>query len=848
MSLPWLLILALGCQNRPAPARLQDAPSAQPTLELGPGGASVTRLLDQLGSAALTLPQSNLPEGSREPGVFVLDDGWSSARTGKRDRKVWVRPCPVRLSQQRYTGAPIGMRLLRDGAELPYAGGLNTGLGADGSWEVQGGQLVIAGETSPEDWATPPVLEHKPTATQEQRLNLASSGLEPAEFARMEVTLDRLTRQALLLPAPGEAVFEVAIPMGASLRFGWGIAPPPAMAEGGTAGFVVTVDGQEIWRGKGEVDEDWQEARVDLAAFAGKTVKLAFRTEPDGDPAWDYAAFATPEIVGPKQADGPRRVVVVGIDTLRPDHLGTHGYKKATSPGMDLLAEQSIVFDRAFAPAPRTRPSFRTATTGRWPYPALESPTIGETLAAAGFSTGGVVANVHLAPKMGFNDGFGWWEYENSAYGEDQVDRALSWLGAHADEDSFLFLHLMDPHLFYLAPRPFLNLFTGDLEQGPLGDRYNRWMVLREVKRRRLKDDHKAHMEARYDGEIAYTDYQLMRFVTELDRLPGETLLVVHSDHGEEFWDHDSYEHNHTLYNELVRVLLWIRPPGGWGGGPHRVSQPVSLADIAPTIYDIVGIAPDAQPKMDGLSLVPYLDSRRVEEIGSLSATLADRPLHVGYLMYDTERWGVIDGDYKYILHTVSGQEELYDLIRDPTEQNNLARVRQDDLPRLRARLAEATGWPVGLGWRFDITGISRPFEVRFEEPVLEAGVIDPEASRERRANLEWGERPLALPEDVATVTVSEDGLVVRVTPGADPDGTLYVLGPDVDARGVIVDGEEQIPLQPALRVVGGGRVRFRSGAIIVPKESEADYLHLDFGSSDDDASIEALRELGYME
>lgn len=848
MAIPWLLLLALGCQNRPAPAPLAEAPVTPPALDLGPGGAPVLRLLDRLGEAKLELPPTSLPEGAREPGVFVLDGGWSKTRIGKKDREVWIRKCPVRLSQKRYTDTPIGMQLQRDGQDMPYAGGLSTGVGAEGSWEVQDGYVVIASERSPEDWPSPPVLRHRPTGVQEERMNLATSGLEPAAFARLDVTLDRITRDALLLPAPGVASFQVEVPAGGALRFGWGMAPPPAMAEGGTAGFRVQVDGQEVWTGKGKVDEDWQEARVDLAAWAGKTVTLSLSTDPDGDPRWDYAAFATPEIVGAPTAEGPRRVVVVGIDTLRVDHLGTHGYDKPTSPGLDALAKQSVVFDRAFAPAPRTRPSFRTATTGRWPLPALGAPTIGEVMQRAGFSTGGVVANVHLAPKMGFNEGFGSWDYENSALAEDQVDRALAWLERHRDEDSFLFLHIMDPHLFYLPPRPFLNLFTGDLEEGPLGDRYNRWMVLREVKRRRLNEEHRAHMEARYDGEIAYTDLQLSRFVAELDRLPGKTLLVLHSDHGEEFWEHDSYEHNHTLYNELVRAMLWIRPPGGWGGGPHRVSAPVSLADIAPTLFDAVGVAPEARPPVDGTSLAPYVDPARGAEIAGLNERLNGRPLHVGYLMYDTERWGLIDGDIKYILHTVSGQEELYDLARDPGELNNLARVRQDELPRWRARLGEATGWPVGPGWRIDLTALSRPFEIRFESPIIEAGVIDPEAARERRANLEWGERPPVLPQDVARVTVSEDRLLVRVEPGTHPTGTLYVLGPGPLAAGTISDGENEIPLQPALRVVGGARVRFRSGTVIVPKESEADYLHLDFGSSDDDASIEALRELGYME
>jgi len=848
MTPPWLLFLGLACQRRPTPEKLAPAPTNQPSMELGQGGASVYRLLEHLADAKLTIPDSSLPEGARDPGVFVLNQGWSAAHTGKRDRAVWVHPCPVRLSQRRYTATPIGMRLVRGDTELPYAPGLSVGVGQEGSWEVQDDTVVVASEMRPDEWDQPPVLYHRPTATQEKRLNLSTSGLSPTAFVAMSVTLGSLTRSGLMLPAPGKAEFDVDVPMGAALRFGWGMALPPAMAGDAKARFSVEVDGAPIWSGQGAADEDWQEARVDLSAYGGRRVHLTLATDPDGDPSWDYAVFATPEIVGASSGAGPRRVVVVGIDTLRQDHIGAHGYRRPTTPGLDGMAEQSIVFDHAWSPAPRTRPSFRTATTGRWPLPAITSPTIGEIMAHHGFSTGGAVANVHLAPRMGFSNGFGWWHYENSALAEDQVDQALGWLSAHAEEDSFFFLHLMDPHLFYQAPRPFLNLFTGGLDQGPLGDEYNRWMVVREDKRHRISDENKAFMMARYDGEIAYTDWQLSRFFAALDKLPGKTLVVLHSDHGEEFWDHDSYEHNHTLYNELVHVLLWIRPPGGWGGGPHRVSQPVSLADIAPTIFDLVHIPEADRPPTDGSSLAAYVDPARGDQIHDLSQRLSGRPLQVGYLMYDTERWGVIDGEIKYILHTVSGQEELYDLSRDPKEQNNLARVRADELPRWRARLEQATGWPVRTGWRMDITNLTQPFDLRFQSPVQEAGVIDPEAARERRANLEWGERPPVLPAEVATVTVSEDGLDVHVVPGSQPNGTLYVLGPALDDPGTVVSAEGEHPLQPSLRLVGGSRVRFRSGTIIVPRQSEADFLHLDFGSSDDDASIQALRELGYME
>lgn len=841
--------LLTGCEGeRPEVAQLRAAPAAQPSVDLGPGGAPVVRLLDQLAQATLEIPPSNLPADAAEPGVFSLADGWDSVEVGRKEREVWVINCPVKLSARRYSTTPIGMSLKKGDEELPYASGLSVGLGREGSWEVEGKHLLVASETSPEEWNPPLKLTHAPTAAAESRLNLSSSGLAPAEFAHTSVTLDRVTRDALLLPAPGKATFQVAIPPSARLRFGYAIAPPPALAVEGEARFIVEVNGTSVWTGQAKVGALWQEAEVDLSAYGGQTVTLRLSTDPLGDAAWDYTVFADPELVGAPSASGPRRVVVIGVDTLRRDALGIHGATRSTTPGLDALAAQSVVFENAYAPAPRTRPSFRTATTGRWPLPAINSPSIGETLGKLGYSTGAVVANVHLSPRMGFSDGFGWWEYENSALAEDQVTRALSWLQRHQDEDSFLFLHLMDPHLFYVPPRPFLNLFTKGLKQGPLGDVYNRWIVLREERKRTLSEENLQFMRARYDGEVAYTDYQLMRFVTQLDQLPGKTLVVLHADHGEEFWDHGSYEHNHTLYNELVHVPLWIRPPGGWGGGPHRITPQVSLADIAPTIYDALRVPAEQRPPLDGVSLLPFVDPTRTAEAAPLGEALDARPLHVGYLMYDTERWAVVTPKGKYILQTISGDEELYDLARDPAEQNDIARVRPDTLPEWRALLAQATGWPVGPGWRIELNDQEEPFDIVFVDPIQDAGVLDPEAARQRRANLEWGQRPTTLPEDVARVTLSEDRRIVHVEPGPRATGTLYLLGPELSAAAEIVWGDKRQPLTTNLRAIANSRVRATYGTLIVPGDSEAAHLNLEFGHSDDDGSIEALRELGYME
>ena len=125
---------------------------------------------------------------------------------------------------------------------------------------------------------------------------------------------------------------------------------------------------------------------------------------------------------------GPRRVIVVGMDTVRSDHMGFLGHTGGLTPALDAVARDAIVFERAWAPAPRTRPSFRSATTGRWPIPGQQAPTLGALLGAQGFQTAGFVANVQLSQELGFAEGFDTWVLDNMATADAQVDAALGWL------------------------------------------------------------------------------------------------------------------------------------------------------------------------------------------------------------------------------------------------------------------------------------------------------------------------------------------------------------------------------------------------------------------------------------
>jgi len=841
-----LLFSIVACDLRPPP----EMPAASPTLlaadlERGPAFAPI-RLTDRLDQATLSLPRSSLPPSTAIPGSFKLDDGWRRDERLDAGLSQWSAPYPLRTSRKQHRTAPAGVSLWRGDSELDFQ---NLPAGARESvWDVSDGRLQLVSAQDPEDWDQPPVLRASQEADAQRRLNLESSGLTPQGFARFQTTLGIETRPGLLLPAPASATWTLALPTGARLDLGAGLVARELLEGTRSDGATVSVlvNGQVIEELQVHPGDRFTDAVVDLAPYGGDTVQLTLATGPGDTPWYDAVLVTEPRILGPASPD-PRRVLVVGIDTLRWDALSQHGYARDTSAALDSFAKSAVLFDDALTAAPRTRPSFRTALTGRYPLPAMDALTLGEHLRQAGFATAGITANVHLVPRMGFADGHDLWRYDNGANADVQIERAKDWLGDHQDQDAYLFLHLMDPHTFYRAPGRYKDRYV-ETDRGPLDPDMNRWKVVRLGQSGKLDDDNEAWLRARYDGEVAYMADQLAGLLAWVDGLPGRTLVILHSDHGEEFWEHDSYEHNHTLYQELVHGVFWIRPPGGWAGGPHRVTAPVGLVDLVPTVLDLVG-APD--DSLDGVSLRPFVDAAGEPARATLTATLDNRPRPVGHLMYDTERWAVVAGGHKYLLETWDGDEALFDLVGDPGEQRDLVAQDTDTAPWL-AQLARATGWPAGPGWRVRVRKAREPFRLTFTAPVV-AQLLDPEASRSRRANLEWGESPQVDLADVGTLVVSDDGLSVAFHPGPKAshaligvigDGTLAATLTVGDlTQPVVADGKRTTPAGSGLQL------QITPGAVLLPQDSVRARLAAEpKDPAQDDAALEALRALGYIE
>ncbi|MCP4919301.1 MAG: sulfatase-like hydrolase/transferase [Proteobacteria bacterium] len=811
----WIWLLACSDPELPPPS------SEMPSTSLKSGDRAPVRLGDRLATATIELSPHNRP------------DGWSPGRIGLtdwvKDGETWRHSYPFILGEKRQDSrGPISGRVL-------WVNGKKVK-----GWRTVDGEISLKMEGDPASVGA--FIEATDKIDKWARLDVQDAGLTDAEFVQHEVTVKagkkETTRPGLLLPAPSSITWTVDVPEGAVLEFGATLVPMGAngvLSDG--AGVLVEVDGAEVGGLGVNGDDAFEDLRIDLSRFGGQTVSLTIRTHVVGESDWDYVFVSEPLLFGASEAP-PRRVVLIGIDTLRYDELTQHGNPLDVSASLDDFAQGSVLFDNAWAPAPRTRPSFRTATTGHYPMSAITAQTVGEVFRDDGFTTAGITANVHLVPKHGFNDGFDHWQFENSVDADIEVARAKEWLEANEDRDSFLFLHFMDPHNFYRAPGLYTNKYVVH-DQGPLKIEMNRWAV---AKLKKLTDGNKSWYRERYHGEVAFLADELSKFLAWTLQLEGDTLLVLHSDHGEEFWDHGGYEHNHTLYEEVVRSNLWIRPPDGWGGGPHRVAAPVGLIDIAPTLYDFIGV----ESETDGTSLRPFLDATKESETRQLTQDLRARPLQLGHLMYDREQWGVVANGRKCILRTDDGDMELYDLAKDPRELTDLAdSVPSSEIETCLSALSEATGFPAGLGMRIAVE--RQTITLAFEKPV-DAEILDPDAKSKKRHNVELGDNPDVWPEEVGVVEVSEDGLTVRFTPGTHGKGSFMVLtGPENPGHLVVED--QTAPLIGVAASIGDVRVGIRTGPVLLVRDSVRDRLAMDQREGGVDAeALRILQLLGYMD
>ncbi len=374
-------------------------------------------------------------------------------------------------------------------------------------------------------------------------------------------------------------------------------------------------------------------------------------------------------------------VILLTVDTLRADHLGSYGYSRKTAPFFDSLAEQGVLFERAYSTSSWTVPAVVSLVTGRSPSVhgiifgaardnriieqqpiPMTLPTLPEMLHDLGYTTFGLTSNGHLLAPLGFARGFD--QYECLGFA-DAVELEVvfeQWFEKiNNSEPYFLWLHFLDPHAPYRVQEPYFTEIWGKKKRhnALLGESAARNYDVLNLDR---QSDEVAFIQALYDSEIRRVD-EIAR--TVLSRLTGQrnTLTIFSSDHGEEFLDHGRFGHGRTLYEESVRVPLVVVLPDGRHAG-RRIQTPVSLLDVIPSMADVLGV--HWGTVVDGQSWMPLLSNGPVATNRDLFLSLSR----------GRELRAVVSDSWKFVYDLNDPKmNELFELDTDPHELTN----RQDD-------------------------------------------------------------------------------------------------------------------------------------------------------------------------
>jgi arylsulfatase A-like enzyme len=378
-------------------------------------------------------------------------------------------------------------------------------------------------------------------------------------------------------------------------------------------------------------------------------------------------------------------VLLYIVDTVRADHIGLYGYERPVSPRVDAFADRSIAFMDAVAQTPWTRASVASILTGLYPDNhhtnsgeeklAEDFLTLAEVLSGKGYETAALVTNGNLAPEFGLGQGFDTYVHlkergvEVHRRAEELHAKAISWLGERSKERPFfLYVHATDPHAPYTPPAEFQEEFAPNLRYPEASS----LQVITGLFKGELQadDDLREDLVNLYDAEIAYWDHEFGNLLDHLERagLADNTIVVLVSDHGEEFAEHGRWQHSTSVHSELIQVPLVIRLPLGWGAGT-QVTSPVQHVDIFPTLLDLLSISgEEVKVRLDGRSLVPDIGGAEVP-VADVRSSLRTR----SRIITDC----AVGSRFKLIRHWSDVEPTshlLFDRTRDPGELRDIAR------------------------------------------------------------------------------------------------------------------------------------------------------------------------------
>lgn len=522
------------------------------------------------------------------------------------------------------------------------------------------------------------------------------------ENIKKRIALEDLSLNTLMAPPRSQFEFNINIPPESLLEFGIGVLKeentdvfPPVV-------FKVLVEDKRNKKVLYEKDfrpqpRDQQNQlifeTIDMSEFANKNIKLTFLTEKlsrIGNESFEADVFSywfNPIIY--HSSPEKLKIILVSIDTLRADRLGCYGYSRNTSPNLDELAKDSVLFKNVYAQSPWTLPSHVSILYSLnsashqvyYHYQKIDEslPSLASYLRKSGFITYAFTGGGNVSSTHGFSNGFDW-------YGEpirgmhrhllpDEAGKLFEytsgWLKKNKDKQFFLFLHTYQTHGPYDCPSPWDKAF---LDEKAKWERLNlRKYLETKGNSHSFTQDEIQNIIGLYDGEVKYTDEVLLKPLISLLKELGiykNTLLIITSDHGEEFADHSGWEHGHTLYDELLRVPLIIKFPGSQFKG-KEVNIICRTIDIMPTILESASVK-FKKNHLDGKSLRNLILKKEVKDRNFVS-DLAHKEISDPCPSLIATN----NNKHKLILaKTSEGTKniELYDLSRDPNETTNILR------------------------------------------------------------------------------------------------------------------------------------------------------------------------------
>jgi arylsulfatase A-like enzyme len=507
---------------------------------------------------------------------------------------------------------------------------------------------------------------------------------------------------ALRQHGPSALRFSLILPREARLLFG--VAPVPGADAPPRVRVSVEPEGgapHHLWGA--EVPPRVAQSKsvaLRLHRWEGAPVRIALHVEGAEGTAVDWIA---PRLVGtgpstrfspaPYTPEEERRteelrarlsglgVLVVVLDAASALHFGAYGYPRMTTPEIDSLARGGVLFERVYTPAPFTVAAISSLFTSQYPEQhhyghrhnaALprERLRLAEVLAARGVLTAAFVANPSAGPAFGLDRGFS--EF-HALYRSGVIPRAEGFRPAlssffervKAVGPFFAYVHYLEPHFPYDPPHPFDVVFGPDAPLPRSRRRDDAWLRRLNAGVERLDPEERAHLVRLYDGNLACVDREVGWIRTTLEErgLLERTVLMVTADHGEALGERGFITHGPLLDEASLRVPLVVRFPRGRGPSGLRVPGLVDLLDVAPTVADVFGLHPGggALRSFEGRSLLPLLAGASAKP-AVLSRTMQERPT-----------FALVNGRWKLVHSVKSGASQLFDLLADPAERDDVS-------------------------------------------------------------------------------------------------------------------------------------------------------------------------------